>query len=272
MAKHSDTVVLVLGLDETLEGEEMDAGNNAESCGDKVDLLLPEPQRELLHRVLDVGKPTIVILMAGSAIDLSEAEEKAEAVLLSWYPGAGGGKAVADILFGKVSPSGKLPVTFYRNEALQEMPEFTDYSMKNRTYRYYTGQPLYPFGYGLTYGDVVVTGVTADRNTAAVTVESRGSRATEDVIQLYIKDQESSHAPVNPVLCGFQRVSLEPGEQKTVEVAINSSAFTVVNADGEHVPGSGHWTLYAHTGQPDARTARLTGKTAVQVSIPSEVE
>ena len=146
VAKHSDVVILALGLDETLEGEEMDAGNNAESCGDKVDLLLPEPQRELLHRVLDVGKPTIVVLMAGSAIDLSEAEERADAILLSWYPGAGGGRAVADLLFGKVSPSGKLPVTFYRNEALREMPEFTDYSMRNRTYRYYAGQPLYPFG------------------------------------------------------------------------------------------------------------------------------
>ena len=190
VAKYSDTVILALGLDETLEGEEMDAGNNAESCGDKVDLLLPEPQRELLHKVLNVGKPTIVILMAGSAIDLSEAEERADAVLLSWYPGAGGGRAVADLLFGKVSPSGKLPVTFYRNEALQEMPEFTDYSMRNRTYRYYTGQPLYPFGYGLTYGDVVVTGVTADQHTASVTVENRGSRATEEVIQLYIKDQD----------------------------------------------------------------------------------
>ena len=272
VAKHSDTVVLVLGLDETLEGEEMDAGNNAESCGDKVDLLLPEPQRELLHKVLDVGKPTIVILMAGSAIDLSEAEERAEAILLSWYPGAGGGRAVADLLFGKASPSGKLPVTFYRNEALNEMPDFTDYSMKNRTYRYYTGEPLYPFGYGLTYGDVVVTGVTAGRDTASVTVENHGARATEDVVQLYIKDEGSADAPVNPILCGFQRVSLEPGEKRTVDVAINSSAFTVVNADGERVPGCGKWTLYAHTGQPDARTARLTGKTAVQVSIPSEME
>lgn len=272
VAKYSDTVILALGLDETLEGEEMDAGNNAESCGDKVDLLLPEPQRELLHKVLNVGKPTIVILMAGSAIDLSEAEERADAVLLSWYPGAGGGRAVADLLFGKVSPSGKLPVTFYRNEALQEMPEFTDYSMRNRTYRYYTGQPLYPFGYGLTYGDVVVTGVTADQHTASVTVENRGSRATEEVIQLYIKDQESPHAPVNPILCGFRRISLKPGEKQTVDVAINSSAFTVVNAAGQRVPGSGSWMLYAHTGQPDARTARLTGKTAVQVSIQSEMK
>ncbi len=272
VAKHSDVVILALGLDETLEGEEMDAGNNAESCGDKVDLLLPEPQRELLHRVLDVGKPTIVVLMAGSAIDLSEAEERADAILLSWYPGAGGGRAVADLLFGKVSPSGKLPVTFYRNEALREMPEFTDYSMRNRTYRYYAGQPLYPFGYGLTYGDVVVTGVAADRHAASVTVENCGSRPTEEVIQLYIKDNVSSDAPTNPVLCGFQRVALGAGERKTVEIAMNSGTFTVVNSQGERVPGSGSWTLYAHIGQPDARTVQLTGKTAVQVSIQSQMK
>ena len=267
VAKHSDVAVLVLGLDETLEGEEMDAGNNAESCGDKRNLLLPEPQRELLHKVLEVGTPTIVVLMAGSAIDLSEAEEKAGAILLSWYPGAGGGKAVADLLFGKASPSGKLPVTFYRNEALDEMPDFTDYSMRNRTYRYYTGEPLYPFGYGLTYGDVVVTGVAADQSTASVTVENRGAQATEDIVQLYIKDEDSADAPPNPVLCGFQRVSLRPGEKKTVDVTIDGGAFTVVNIEGKRVPGSGSWTLYAHTGQPDTRTFRLTGRTAARTDI-----
>ena len=165
VAKHSNVVVLALGLDETLEGEEGDTGNSSAS-GDKNDLLLPASQRLLLEKVLEVGKPTIVLVMAGSAIDLSVAQDKANAILLTWYPGAGGGRAVADLLFGKASPSGKLPVTFYRNEALGEMPEFTDYSMKNRTYRYYTGQPLYPFGYGLTYGDVAVTGQTADREIA----------------------------------------------------------------------------------------------------------
>ena len=142
VAKRSNVVVLVLGLDETLEGEEGDTGN-ANASGDKQDLQLPAPQRLLLDKVLSVGKPTVVLLMAGSAIDLSAAQEKANAILLTWYPGAGGGKAVADLLFGKASPSGKLPVTFYYNKALEEMPDFTDYSMKNRTYRYYSGTPLY---------------------------------------------------------------------------------------------------------------------------------
>ena len=266
VAKHSDVVVLVMGLDETMEGEQGDA-SNACASGDKFDLLLPKVQRELMNTVLAVGKPTIVMLMAGSAIDLSEVHDKASAVMLPWYPGARGGKAVADLLFGKVSPSGKLPLTFYRNEALDEMPDFTDYSMANRTYRYYTGTPLYPFGYGLTYGDVSVTAVSATRESATVTVQNKGSRATEDVVQLYIKDKTSSDAPTNPILCGFKRVALEAGQSKTVEVAIDPTALTVVNDAGKRIPGSGSWTLYAGVGQPDARTAELTGKEAVSVEI-----
>ena len=152
VAERSDAVILAVGLDETLEGEEGDTGNAAAS-GDKLDLLLPESQRKLMDAVLAVGKPTVICLMAGSAIDLGGAGERANAVLLTWYPGARGGRSVADILLGKVSPSGKLPVTFYKNEQLARMPEFTDYAMKGRTYRYIEEAPLYPFGYGLTYGD-----------------------------------------------------------------------------------------------------------------------
>ena len=265
VAKRSNVGILVLGLDETLEGEEGDTGNAAAS-GDKLDLLLPAPQRKLMSRVLEVGKPTVLLLMAGSAIDVSEAQEKAGAILLTWYPGAGGGKAIADLLFGKASPSGKLPITFYRNEALAEMPDFTDYSMTNRTYRYYTGKPLYPFGYGLTYGDVTVTGLTATRDAAQVTLENRG-RATEDVVQLYIRDNGSCDAPTNPILCGFLRVALDAGEGKTVQVPIDPAALTVVNEAGQRVPGSGSWTLYAGMGQPDHRTRELTGRMAVSVEI-----
>ena len=266
VAKHSDVVILVLGLDESLEGEE---GENAEltDCGDKRSLLLPPSQRRLLDRVLAMGKPTVVLLMAGSAIDLSVAQEHANAILLGWYPGAGGGKAIADLLFGKASPSGKLPVTFYREEALEEMPAFTDYSLHNRTYRYYTGTPLYPFGYGLTYGDVAVTGLTADTEAAVVTVENRGTIATEEVVQLYIKDAHSPDAPVNPTLCGFARVSLEPGESKWIRIPIDGEALTVVNREGKRVSGSGEWTLFAGVGQPDPRTESLTGKKALSVTI-----
>ncbi len=265
VAKRSNVVILTLGLDETLEGEEGDTGNAAAS-GDKLDLLLPEPQRILLDRILELGKPVIVLLMAGSAIDLSAAQEKADAILLTWYPGAGGGKAVADLLFGAASPSGKLPVTFYRNEALAQMPDFTDYSMKNRTYRYYTGTPLYPFGYGLTYGDVHVTDLSADRECAYVTVENRG-RATEEVVQLYIHDEESPDAPPNPVLCGFLRIKLEENETKLLMIPIDPNAFTVVNEAGQRVGGSGNWTLYAGLGQPDERTTELTEKVCRKVHL-----
>ncbi len=144
--------------------------------------------------VLAVGKPTIVILLAGSAMDLSAAQEKADAVLLGWYPGAGGGRAVAKLLFGEVSPSGKLPVTFYRNEALSEMPDFTDYAMTGRTYRYCRGEPLYPFGYGLSYGACEVTALSADREKAAVRIVNRGPRDTDEVLELYLKDEQSPYA------------------------------------------------------------------------------
>ena len=265
VARNSDVTVLVLGLDETLEGEEGDTGN-ADASGDKQSLLLPEPQRILAEAVLDTGKPVILCVMAGSALDVSRYEGRAAAVLQLWYPGARGGRTVADILFGSVSPSGKLPVTFYYNSALEQMPPFTDYTMRERTYRYYTGKPLYPFGYGLTYGDTRATAVRADRAAARVTVRNDGAD-TGDVIQLYIRDNASPDAPVNPVLCGFQRVFLKQGQELEVEIPIDPKAFTVVNARGERIDGSGSWTLYAGFGQPDSRTEELTGKACVSCRI-----
>jgi beta-glucosidase len=266
VAKTSDTVILVLGLDETLEGEEGDTGNSY-SSGDKEDLFLPETQRILLDGVLAVGKPTVVILLAGSAIDLSEAQEKADAILLGWYPGAVGGRAVAELLFGEVSPSGKLPVTFYRNEALSDMPAFTDYAMSGRTYRYYRGEPLYPFGYGLSYGDCEVIALSADRTNAVVSMVNRGPRDTEEVIQLYLRDEDSPFAPPNPILCGFKRIFLAAGAQKTLSVPLDEKAFTVVTDTGDRIPGSGRWTLYAGFGGPDKRTEALTGRKARAVPI-----
>ena len=265
VADQSDVVVLVLGLDETLEGEEGDTGNEAAS-GDKLSLLLPKSQRDLAEAVLASGKPVILALMTGSAVDIGDIAERCAAVVQLWYPGARGGKAAADILFGKRSPSGKLPVTFYYQSALEEMPAFTDYSMKNRTYRYYTGKPLYPFGYGLTYGDTQVTAVTADKQTAKVKVVNRGA-ATEDVVQLYIRDVTSPDATPNPKLCAFQRVSLAQGEERELTISLPAAAFRVCNEAGEWVDGSGKWTLYAAFGQPDARTEELTGKKAAACTI-----
>lgn len=266
VSKASDTVILVLGLDETLEGEEGDTGNSY-SSGDKEDLLLPEPQRILLDRVLAVGKPTIVVLLAGSSLDLLRAQEKADAILLGWYPGSGGGKAVAKLLFGEASPSGKLPITFYRNEALADMPDFTDYTMSQRTYRYYRGEPLYPFGYGLSYSACQVIDLSIDGADAVIRIANQGERDTEEVLQLYLKDEESRFAPPNPVLCGFQRIFLAAGEERTVTVPLDEKAFTVVTDAGERIPGSGEWTLYAGFGGPDARTEALTGRKALAMPI-----
>ena len=265
-AKNSDKVILVLGLDETLEGEEGDTGNSYFS-GDKADLLLPASQRRLLQRVLAVGKPTVVVLMVGSAIDLGEAQEKADAILLSWYPGAGGGKAVAELLFGVESPSGKLPVTFYHNDDLASMPAFTDYSMQGRTYRYFSGSPLYPFGYGLSYGSCALLSLEADRDEARVRVRNESARELEEVVELYLRDERSPLAPPKPILCGFRRLRLAAGEEAELSIPIDPAAFTVVNEDGERVPGSGSWRLFAGFGAPDPRTEELSGRSALSVPI-----
>lgn len=179
---------------------------------------------------------------------------------------------MADILFGDASPSGKLPVTFYRS--VQELPPFEDYSMKGRTYRYMEGEALYPFGYGLTYGDVKVERAAlasrdADTGAAAVhvTVKNAGSAATGDVVQIYVKDLESPFAVPNHSLCAFARVFLDAGEEKEMEIAVSGDAFLVVNEEGEHVKGSGKYRLYVGTGQPDRRTEALTGKSCVEIRI-----
>ncbi len=269
VAANSDVVVLCLGLDETLEGEEMDQGNGVGS-GDKQDLLLPEVQRELLDRLLEQSTPVILCLMAGSALDISNANEKAAAILQTWYPGAGGGKQVAEVLFGKISPSGKLPVTFYHNEDLTYMPAFTDYSMKGRTYRYLDRKPLYPFGYGLTYGNVKVKEVqvsTEDGVSLQIQVKNEGIRATEDVVEVYIKNLESAYAVKNHSLCGFARVELEPGEEKKIEIFIPESAFMVIDDSGEKRRDGNRFRLSAGTSQPDERSFELTGIHPVEVEI-----
>lgn len=271
VAKHSDVVVLCVGLDETLEGEEGDTGNSYAS-GDKADLQLPQSQRDLMDAVLAVGKPVIVCLMAGSAIDLSAAQDKADAVLQLWYPGARGGKTVADILFGEYSPSGKLPVTFYRT--LEELPAFEDYSMKGRTYRYMENEALYPFGYGLTYGDVAVKSadvVSRNSDTRDVTLKvqviNSGKAATDDVIQVYVKDTVSPNAVPNHSLCAFVRTTLAAGESKELTVTVSGDAFRSVNDEGEFVRDSAKYELFVGTGQPDKRTIELTGRESVKLEV-----
>lgn len=263
VAEYSDVVVLCLGLDASLEGEEGDTGNSY-SSGDKKDLNLPKPQQNLMEAVLDCGKPVIVCVFSGSALDLSLADEKAVAVLQVWYPGCRGGHALADILFGKVSPSGKLPLTFYRS--VDDLPAFEDYSMKGRTYRYLETEPLYSFGYGLTYGDVQVKEVafademSEDGNVKiAVRIKNEGSFDTKDVLQVYIKNHETAYAPPHPALCGFKKVDVKAGEEKTITLEIPKRAFCVVNEDGKYVKDSDSYTLYVGMSGVDERSKKLEG-------------
>lgn len=269
VAENSDVVIMVVGLDATMEGEEGDTGNAA-AAGDKIDLLLPQCQRDLLDEVSKVGKPTIICLMAGSAIDLGNPGDEANAILNLWYPGARGGKTAADILFGAVSPSGKLPVTFYRNTDLSEMPDFTDYIMKNRTYRFFENEALYPFGYGLTYGNIEVTNAEAKRNgdslIITVTFENKGNFDTDDVVQVYCKNTGTTNGPRNPRLVGFKRIHCARGKKADIEIVIPVSRLEVVDENGNsNLEGTP--ILYVGTGQPDSRTSDLTGKSSVEIKL-----
>lgn len=261
VAKHSDVVILNLGLNELLEGEEGDEGN-AYASGDKEDLQLPKVQRELMEEVVKIGKPVILCVSSGSAMDLCYAEEHCDAILQLWYPGAQGGKSVADILFGKRSPSGKLPITFYRS--LDSLPDFEDYSMKNRTYRYMRQEEaLYPFGYGLTYGKISVNAAEVVRGTDGpcirATVKNTGAAATDEVLQIYIKNLDSPYAEENYHLCGFQRIFMEPGQEKTLEIPIEARDFTVVDENGRRFEDGKHFRFYVGFHQPDPRSCALTG-------------
>ena len=264
LAEMSDAVVLCVGLDATLEGEQGDTGNAFDS-GDKRDLLLPEGQRVLIEKVLALGKPTVVVLAAGSSIN--PLAGKADALLQAWYPGELGGTALANILFGKVSPSGKLPLTFY--QSIEGIPDFADYSMKDRTYRYTRKNILYPFGYGLTYSKVVVTDCVYDDSTAkaSVTVQNQGDVDTEDVVQLYIHNTTSANATPFPKLCGFKRVAIPAGGEIVVELTIEDSAFDVVNDEGEVVRDGNTFDLFAGVSQPDELSRELTGSSCVRVSV-----
>ena len=258
-AANSDVVILCVGLDATIEGEEGDTGNEF-SSGDKNDLRLPESQRELIKRVAKIGKPMIVVCAAGSSINI---EHDCDALIHAWYPGSEGGKAIADIIFGKVSPSGKLPVTFYNSA--DKLPCFTDYAMSDRTYRYTRDNILYPFGYGLTYGDVVVTSLSYDDGKVNVEVENNGAD-TCDVIELYIKSH-CDNAPAYPELCGFKRIFVKKGEKLDVEIEIPDKAFTTVSDIGERKQFAKKFTLYAGTHQPDELSCQLSGTNCMSIEI-----
>ena len=250
-AKNADVSVLCLGLDASLEGEEGDAGN-AYASGDKTDLRLPEPQRLLLKSVLDVGKPVVVVLAAGSSLNIED--DRPAALIQAWYPGSKGGKALAEILFGEVSPSGKLPVTFY--ESAEALPDFCDYSMAQRTYKNVKGNVLYPFGFGLTYSSMYVKSARYEGGEVVCTAENIGDTDTGEVLEVYSRSM-SAFAPKNPALCGFARIFLKAGESAEFHVKLSEDAFTDVDDNGVRGVHSEEYLLYVGFSQPDEKSEAL---------------
>lgn len=261
VAENSDVVILCVGLDATLEGEEGDTGNSYAS-GDKPDLELPKSQQMLIERVIKAGKPTIIVLAAGSCVNVGT--DKMNALIDAWYPGAMGGRALADIIFGNISPSGKLPVTFY--ESAERLPDFEDYSMQGRTYRYARDNIIYPFGYGLTYSECKVESLTFSDGKAVCTVSNNGSRDTDEVLQLYVKIHGSDFAVPNYSLCGFKRINLKRGEKRAVKLEIPDDSFMVVDVSGKRRKDGTGFTLYAGFSQPDRLSCELTGESCVEIS------
>ena len=267
VARASDVVVLCVGLDERYEGEAHHISTGECIGGDKEDLHFPETQRKLIDAVLDCGTPVVLCCMAGSCMDLSPYADRAAAVIQTWYPGAEGGQVLADILAGKTAPSGKLPVTFYGGD--YEIPDFTDYSLKNRTYRYVEQGVLYPFGYGLTYGMAEVISAAYDQKSKKVSYEmvNRSDRAVEETVQVYKKNRISRWEVKNTVLCGFAKVHLAPGETRQGEIQLDEYAFTVVNDQGKRVQDGSDYLLYVGTHGPDKRSEELTGTKGIALDI-----
>ena len=259
IAKRADVVILCLGLDASLEGEQTDT-SNAFVAGDKPDLELPSAQRRLLEAVVKTGKPVVTVIASGSALRV----EDGNAIIWAGYPGQAGGKALADILFGKISPSGRLPVTFYQSD--KDLPEFTDYSMKNRTYRYFKGVPLYPFGYGLSYTHFSYSSAVYKDGAVEVDVSNTGGMDGEEVAQVYVKNHHPD-SPDNPVLCGFQRFYLKAGEKQRIHLSLSEHAFSVVDQQGRTIPNQGEKTLYIGGSQPDQKSAQLTGQKPLTLRI-----
>lgn len=266
----SDVVVVVLGLDSGIEGEQGDAGNEFAS-GDKKDLKFPGLQPEVLRVAYESGKPVILVSMTGSAMALSWEAEHIPAIIQAWYPGSQGGRAVAELIFGAYSPEGKLPVTFpYTTE---ELPEFTDYAMKGRTYRYMENDALYPFGYGLSYTSFAQKETALDTRTieeggmvtVTATVQNTGAMAGGQTLQVYVKALRENTP--NAQLKGLQKVYLQPGEEKTVRIALPETAFGLYNEEGECMLEAGDYAVYAGMQQPDERSAVLTGQRPVCLTV-----
>lgn len=268
----SDVVVLCLGLDAGLEGEQGDA-NNEYGSGDKPNLNLPGLQDEVLKTAYESGKPVVLVLLSGSALAVNWADEHIPAILQAWYPGAQGGRAVAEVLFGERSPEGKLPVTFYRSA--DELPDFTDYSMKGRTYRYMTGEPLYPFGYGLSYTSFDISNVRADSDrvteagvTVCALVKNTGAMAGGETLQAYVK--VCREGTPNVQLKGICKLPLEPGEEKEAVIHLPEEAFGLYDEEGHLRLEAGDVKIFIGDQAPGARSEALTGRKVIELCLRVE--
>ena len=259
MARAADVVVACVGLDPSLEGEQGDA-SNTDASGDKVTLELPESQRMLLAALQKAGTPLVTVVTAGSAVRV----EDGDAILQAWYPGQAGGTALAELLFGRVSPSGRLPLTFYYS--VDDLPPFTDYAMKNRTYRYFEGTPLYPFGYGLSYTCFDYTDAAYDAGAVQVTVHNAGAMDADEVVQVYIAPQ-SPNAPPHASLCAFRRVHVKAGEHVRVSLPLADTAFTVIDETGARVKDTDTFVLTVGGSQGDARSVALMGHAPLMLTV-----
>ncbi len=270
-AKGADLVVAMVGLSPNLEGEEMPVHVKGFSGGDRTDITLPAPQEEMLEAVAALGKPMVVVLLNGSALAVNWAQEHANAVLEAWYPGEFGGRAIAETLTGANNPGGRLPVTFYAS--LDQLPAFTDYSMKGRTYRYFEGKPLYGFGYGLSYTTFAYSGLKLSTEsvkageplTAEAEVKNVGGRAGDEVAELYLMPPAEGNGGLSPKLrlAGFERVSLKPGEAKRVRFVLDPRTLSEVDGTGARSVQAGRYRVAIGGGQPGDGVAGVRGEFAI---------
>jgi beta-glucosidase len=282
-ARKADAVVMVMGLSPRLEGEEMRVPVEGFEGGDRLTLGLPDVQEELIQSIAGVGKPVVLVLLNGSAVAINWAAGRVPAIVEAWYPGQAGGAAIADVLFGDYNPAGRLPVTFYTST--DQLPPFEDYSMAGRTYRYFEETPLYPFGFGLSYtsfayGNLQVPSeVNAGEDVAiSVEVENTGERAGEEVVQLYIHDEEASTPRPIRSLQGFERIALEPGEKKTLKLTLTPKQLSMVDGAGRRVVEPGVFEIAVggkqpgFTGRQDAHTTSVVTGSLTVVGEVTEIE
>jgi beta-glucosidase len=272
VAERADAVVLCLGLSAEIEGEQGDA-SNSDAAGDKVHLDLTGLQAELLEMIVALGKPTVLVLINGSALGVNWADEHVGAILEAWYPGQEGGSAIADVLFGDYSPAGRLPVTFPRS--VDDLPDFCDYSMSGRTYRYSTKEPLYPFGYGLSYTKFEYREIELSKASPRVgeTVEisarvtNVGARRGDEVVELYLTDLEASSVVPRHSLRGFERVTLGPGESRRVAFQLTPRDLSLIDDRGRRVLEPGRFRATIGGSQPDSRSVELVGQAPLSVEF-----